>query len=89
MFVAARPLARSVPGEHPSDQAHVVLCVRCAHCHGAVELECEGLQGFWGYETYNEYFCPHCRKQNHERTPGAVITARVPTDSDPTPSPRT
>jgi hypothetical protein len=56
----------------------VILQVCCAHCAGAVELECEGLPGFWGYETYNEYFCPHCRKQNHQRSSGAVVTARVP-----------
>jgi len=65
----------------PAEPAHVMLKVRCAHCHGAVELECEGLPGFWGYRTYNEYFCPHCRKQNHERTPGAVISAR-PMEND-------
>ena len=54
-----------------------MLCVRCAHCHGTAELECEGRQGFWGYLTYNEYFCPHCRKQNIVRTPGAVVSARA------------
>ena len=55
----------------------VILRVRCAHCDGAVELECEGLPGFWGYQTYNEYACPHCRKQNHVRSSGAVIVARA------------
>jgi hypothetical protein len=60
----------------------VILRVHCAHCHGAVELECEGLPGFWGYETYNEYFCPHCRKQNHQRSAGAIVSARVPADED-------
>jgi hypothetical protein len=59
---------------------HVILRVRCAHCQGGVELECDGLPGFWGYKTYNEYLCPHCRKQNHERTPGAIISARAPVE---------
>lgn len=49
----------------------------CASCGSALELECEGLQGFYGYPTYNEYFCPRCRKQNHVRSPGAVVTVRV------------
>jgi endogenous inhibitor of DNA gyrase (YacG/DUF329 family) len=56
----------------------VTLSVHCAHCGRPVELECAGRPGFWGYETYNEYFCPHCRKQNHERTPGAILSARDP-----------
>ena len=42
-----------------------------------MELECEGLQGFWGYLTYNEYFCPHCRKQNHALSTGAVVATRA------------
>jgi len=58
--------------------AHVTLKVRCASCDGEVEIECEGLPAYLGYETYNAYFCPHCRKQNHERTPGAIVSARVP-----------
>jgi hypothetical protein len=58
--------------------AHVVSITESACCRRDVELECEGLQGFWGYETYNEYFCPYCRKQNHERTSGAVVSARAP-----------
>ena len=60
-----------------SPLARVTLRVLCASCQGAVELECAGLSGFWGYHTYNEYACPHCRKQNHERTPGAILSARV------------
>lgn len=60
----------------------MVLKVRCAHCSGRVELECEGLPGFWGYRTYNEFFCPHCRKQNHQLTPGAIVEARFPVDAD-------
>ena len=54
MAIATYPPAQAVPGASPGAQAHVVLCVRCAHCHGTADLECEGLQGFWGYLTYNE-----------------------------------
>ena len=49
----------------------------CAHCHRALRLECIGLTGFWGYEAYNEYFCPQCRKQNHARTLGTVVSVRL------------
>ena len=59
-----------------AEPEHVILRVRCAHCSGAIELECEGLPGFWGYQTYNEYAWPHCRKQNHVRSSGAVIVGR-------------
>lgn len=55
--------------------------VRCAHCAGGVDLECEGLQAFWGYQTYNAYFCPHCRKQNHVLSSGAVVATRAATFS--------
>jgi hypothetical protein len=54
----------------------VTLRVHCASCGGEVELECEPLQGFWGYRTYNAYFCPYCRKQNHVLSSGAVVRAR-------------
>ena len=57
--------------------AHVMLSTQCAHCRAAVELECEGFQGFWGYRTYNEYFCPRCRKQNFQLSTGAVVSARL------------
>jgi len=57
--------------------AHVLLHVRCTHCQTELELECKGLQGFWGYSTYNEYFCPLCRKQNHQLCSGAVISVRL------------
>lgn len=56
----------------------VVLRVQCASCDGPVELSCEGLHGTVMYETYNEYFCPHCRKQNHARTPGHILSAHPP-----------
>ena len=59
--------------------AHSLLHVRCSHCQRAIELECKGLQGFWGYNTYNEYFCPHCRKQNHQLSSGAIVSVRAPT----------
>jgi hypothetical protein len=57
--------------------AHVIVRTSCAHCHGAVELECKGLTGFWGYASYYEYLCPHCGKQNHERTTGTIVAARA------------
>jgi hypothetical protein len=57
--------------------ARVFSRVNCESCHRGVELECEGRPGFWGYETYNAYFCPHCRRQNHARTSGAVVLARA------------
>jgi hypothetical protein len=56
---------------------HVILRTRCTSCHGAVELECEGLQGFWGYQTYNEYICPHCKKKNIQQSSGTIISTRV------------
>ena len=63
----------------------VLQNVQCASCKGAVELGCEGLGGITMYETYNEYFCPHCRKQNHARTAGHIVSARpglAPSSSD-------
>ena len=52
---------------------HVMLSVHCAHCRGAVELECEGLPAYLGYQTYHEYACPHCKKQNIQRTTGEIV----------------
>jgi hypothetical protein len=56
--------------------------VRCDSCHGAVELECQGLEGWWGYDSYNEYLCPHCDKKNQARCSGPILGARpaLPTD---------
>ena len=51
--------------------------VHCASCQGTVALECEGLSGVASYRTYNEYVCPHCRKQNHALTPGAIVSTRA------------
>jgi hypothetical protein len=56
--------------------AHVLLRTRCPNCQREIELECKGLQGFWGYNTYNEYFCPYCRKQNHQLCSGTVVSVR-------------
>ena len=30
----------------------------------------------WSYPTHNEFFCPFCRKLNHARTPGAIVSVR-------------
>ena len=55
----------------------VTRTVHCESCQGLVELQCQGLGGIVMYETYNEYLCPHCGKQNHARTPGAIVTAHA------------
>ena len=55
---------------------HISRCQRLLELSD-IELECRGLQGFWGYLTYNAYVCPHCRKQNHALSTGAVIAARL------------
>ncbi len=55
----------------------VLRHVRCESCKRDVTLECKGLGGVVMYETYNEYFCPYCRKQNMARTPGQIIAARA------------
>jgi hypothetical protein len=54
----------------------VLRNVVCASCKGLVELSCAGLGGTTMYETYNEFFCPYCRKQNHARTAGQILSAR-------------
>jgi hypothetical protein len=58
----------------------VLIRVTCPSCQGAVELECRGLDCFRVYETYNEYTCPLCRKQGHQRSPGAILSVRIPAD---------
>jgi hypothetical protein len=57
-------------------RAPVIVSIHCAHCHAAIELECEGLPVYPGYYTFNEFTCPHCRKLNHPRTPGAIVAVR-------------
>lgn len=59
-----------------AQDTHVILNVHCDHCRGAVELECEGLPAYLGYQTYNEYLCPHCKKHNIQRTTGKIVQAR-------------
>jgi hypothetical protein len=59
--------------------ALVMLKVQCAHCRGAILLECEGLPAYLGYQTYHEYICPRCRKRNVERTDGVIVSARPAT----------
>ena len=56
----------------------LVQSVRCSSCNGTVELWCQGLSGMVMYATYNEFFCPHCRKQNHARTLGHILSAHPP-----------
>jgi hypothetical protein len=53
------------------------MLVHCDSCRRPVELDCEGISGVAGYETFNEYFCPHCRKLNRPRTPGHILSIRA------------
>lgn len=55
---------------------NVIVRARCASCDRPVELECKGLDGFWGYQSYNEYSCPHCKKRNVALCPGTIVSAR-------------
>lgn len=57
--------------------SHVVLRVTCASCDRPTDLECRGLSGYLAYPAFSEYFCPYCRKQNHARTPGGIVSARA------------
>jgi hypothetical protein len=67
-----------------TESPHVTIRSSCAHCGCALEIECKGFVGFWGYDTYNEYFCPCCRKQNHAHSTGAVVSVRALTEPVPT-----
>jgi transposase len=58
--------------------ANVTVTARCANCGGSVELECEPLPLYQGYQTFNEYTCPHCHKHDVHRTSGAIVEARKP-----------
>ena len=53
-----------------------IVKATCDSCRRGVELECAGLPAYLGYETFNEYICPHCRKKNVQRTPGAILVVR-------------
>jgi hypothetical protein len=55
----------------------VRVAVQCESCHRGVDLECEGVSGVAGYETYQEYFCPYCRKLNRPKTPGHILFVRA------------
>ena len=54
----------------------VEVQVACTSCERQLVLVCEGLGGVWSYPTHNEFFCPVCRKRNHARTPGAIVSVR-------------
>ena len=68
-----------------SPPRHLLVTERCASCGGSVELDCEGISGYAGYQTYNEYLCPLCQKLNHARTFGAIVSTRATHTSDGTP----
>jgi len=51
--------------------------VLCTSCGRPVQLELAGTSGVAGYDTYNEFLCPHCRKVNFPRTAGRILAARV------------
>jgi hypothetical protein len=55
----------------------VRVAVQCENCRRGVELECEGVSGVAGYEIYQEYFCPYCRKVNRPKTPGHILLVRA------------
>jgi hypothetical protein len=55
--------------------ARVFMIECCKSCGRSVELECEGASGVAGYKTHHEYACPHCHKQNHALTSGAIVSA--------------
>lgn len=45
------------------DAVRVFLIERCKSCGHSVEIECD--------------VCPHCKKQNHALTSGAIVSARA------------
>jgi len=63
-------------GVSMSPPRHLLIIEQCASCSGCVELECEGISGYAGYRTHNEYLCPHCQKLNHALTFGAIVATR-------------
>lgn len=60
------------------DAVPVKRLVHCDRCRRPVELSCAGLGGTVMYETFNEYICPSCRSRNYARTPGNIVSARLP-----------
>ena len=54
----------------------VTVKTACESCHRGVLLECEGLPAYQGYQTYNEYICPHCLKKNVQLTPGLIVSVK-------------
>lgn len=60
-----------------SPQQLTSVRVQCESCKGAVALDCEGLSGVASYETFQEFFCPRCRKVNRPRTPGHIVAVRA------------
>lgn len=73
--VGCRGLSATVSVNATSSPVRVV--VQCDSCKRPVELECEGLSGVAGYEIYQEYLCPYCRKVNRPRTPGHILLVRA------------
>jgi hypothetical protein len=61
----------------PSKQ--VTVTTACESCHRGVLLECEGRPAYQGYQTFNEYICPHCRKKNVQLTPGLIVRVKETT----------
>jgi len=66
------PLGISMSSPRP-----LLAVEHCASCGGAVVLSCEGISGYAGYRTFNEYLCPHCQKLNHAHTFGAIVSVRT------------
>jgi hypothetical protein len=54
---------------------HLLVTERCSNCGTSLQLECEGAPVYLGYRTHNAYICPHCRKQSHALTFGAIVAA--------------
>jgi hypothetical protein len=52
----------------------VPLTVLCESCKKPVALTTVGLAGVASYPTYNQFFCPHCRKLNTAKTDGSIAT---------------
>ena len=66
------PLGVSMSSPRP-----LLAIEHCANCGGAVVLSCEGISGYAGYRTFNEYRCPLCQELNHAHTFGAILSVRA------------